>query len=391
MKIGVDLRGLNYKHITGVNTYTLHFLKELYNVKLENPEIKITGVGLAKKKLDQICKDFSFINDLIDESIEINEYLKLPNLFNNGKLVNMIFLIKMVRNQNLDSNKVRKFDFFFLPQPKPFLTNPQTKLIVIFHDLFGISGVNTTSIRQRLIENIFVYKQLANRSEQIVVNSYSTANDTSNKLNINKSKIKLTYPALPYLEPTEKNISKPFEVVDGDYIVAISGIEPRKNWLNLVKAHNYLQNKHSDYNLKLVLIGRVVNNSYFNQLLRFINEQNVKGVIFKIDTLNHEKMLYIKNSIFTVYPSFWEGFGFPILESFKQKKPVVTSKISSMPELAKDSGVYVNPLNYKEIAAGIYLLFKDVEFRKKLTKETTKNLNYFNWSELHDRIVKIVS
>jgi len=380
-KVAIDLRGLNYKHFNGVNTYTLLFLNTLYAIKQNSP-FSLTAIGLEEGSYKNLTQNYSFTKDLFDQRIPTSEYLNIPSFSN--QQITAYLLFKLIFNQNLRTKKALKFNKVILVQPKILNFHPGSQVLTIFHDIFGILGYNTTGFKQKIVENKTVFKSLVKTSNQVWGNSISTCNDVQDYLGAKQDQIKLVYPFLP-----QKPTQKPNKHKKKQYL-AISGIEPRKNWYNLILAHHFCCLNYQDFDLELILVGRVVNQKYFNKLQRLIQKKSINRVKFVIDASQEQKDKLLSQSQFTIYPSLWEGFGFPILESLAYNKPVITSKISSMPELAKDSGVYVNPLNPKEIAVGIYLLHQDKKYYKNLAKNCPKNLKFFDQSELQNCIQKFL-
>jgi glycosyltransferase involved in cell wall biosynthesis len=98
----------------------------------------------------------------------------------------------------------------------------------------------------------------------------------------------------------------------------------------------------------------------------------------------------LQNCLFLAYPSFYEGFGFPILEAQRHSKIVLTSRVSSMPEIGKDACLYINPFDYKDIANGFLILTKDPVFAQSLTDNIPKNANSYGWEELQNGLEKIL-
>lgn len=394
MNIGVDLRGLNYMPLTGINTYTVHFLYCLNNIKQRHPNICFTAIGLRSDIYCKVSKEYPFICKLFDTSITTSQYfgfqkLDIPQLF-----LSMFTIIVMRITKNLNYSKCANFDLVLQPQPKPLLKNKETKLLVIFHDIYGVIDGSTMNFRQKLLENAYNYRLMANASYTIFANSISTALDLKNLLNVEMSKIQLVYPAKPiwslfsYKQARIKQAR--LIVIPGKYMLCVSGIEPRKNWINILKAFKHNQQKNNNFAYHLILAGRIVDRKYYNTLVSLIKSLNIKNVIFYFDLNEEEKCNLYKNCDFLLYPSFYEGFGFPIIEAFKYKKPVITSKISSMPEIAKNSGLYVNPLNYLEIANAIEILQKDRKFYKQLVNSIDTDEIKYTWSELEIALEKML-
>ena len=175
------------------------------------------------------------------------------------------------------------------------------------------------------------------------------------------------------------------------YILALSGIEKRKNWHNLLLAYKVLITQQLT-TIPLVLAGRIVDLNYYQELQNLVRQLNLdKQVQWVIDPDENQKAQLLQNCLFLAYPSFYEGFGFPILEAFYYGKTVLTSRISSMPEIAKDAAVYVNPLNYLDIARGLQILLHNQSLRTTLENNTAKNLAQFSWQELRLAILRVLN
>jgi glycosyltransferase involved in cell wall biosynthesis len=390
--VAIDLRLLNYQHITGVSIYTLHLLEQLWLLKTQkgHKNLKIYAIGLKPLRLVELEARFTFLKELFEQNIPLHIYLRYNHL-TNSRLISFILLLKARLQTNLDHPKIQPYDYLILPQPRILPKHPNTKVITVFHDLYSILDKSNLTLVQKLLENKHNYGFLLKNSTEVWAVSLATCLDLQKILSSQPEKIKLVYSGMPDLSRLGKNdIQHPVSTTlpKIDYMLAISGIETRKNWYNLLLAHKYLQATYSDYNTNLVLAGKVVDKKYFAQLKKLIRNQNIRGVEWFLDVGEVEKSELLKNCKFVVYPSLYEGFGFPILEAFKYHKPVITSKISSMPEVAKDSALYINPLNFFDIARAIYILLKDKELFSRLESKTTTNVDYFSWSELGDKLQK---
>lgn len=384
MKIGIDLRSLNYAKYTGINANCIHILGCLSKLQsTPNTKIEFIGIGLKKTRLIELRKEFSLFNTLFSSHRTLEEYNNL-NL-KNTKLLEIILTGQIYFNNSLDSYSIEFFNYIIQPQPRLLRLHKDTKLISFFHDVYGL---NEGKLRlNKILINKRSWKLIANRCDQIVTNSRSTSVDLVNVLGVEVRKLKLIYPGIPNLnlfrdeKHSEIIIDQKINQLETPYILAISGIEPRKNWHNLLLAFKELQSKN-DYNKKLVLVGTVVDQRYYNYLLRLIKNHNINNIEWCIEPIDSVKYEFIKNCEFMVYPSFYEGFGFPILEAQQYAKNILTSKNSSLLEV-NSNYISVNPNNYQSIASGILALGKS-EFVKSTTE--------YCWDELelyfHNMLIK---
>jgi glycosyltransferase involved in cell wall biosynthesis len=417
MIFGLDLRGLNYKPRTGVNTYTLHLLFQLYKLKqtqktIQNQPLKFVAVGLRPERWLELKKEFRFLEDLLDEQIPLVEFLGWPDFLNYPKLLNVWLAIKayfglsltLQRPRQSKPNHLFPFDWLICPQPKPLSFNLNTKMLLVVHDIYAPLDNRGLLLFESLRENKRVYQNILNSATKIWASSYSTAHDLVQNFQILDTKIKLVYPALPIWDELVNNqgcsdldrtstavslkatagstrsIDSVAQLHNSTYILALSGIEPRKNWHNLLRAFQILQRQNPD--IKLVLAGTVVNPNYFQNLQLMIQDLCLRNVIWVLNPDEPSKADLIKNCLFVAYPSLYEGFGFPILEAFKFGKSVLCGKVSSMPELAQQAGLFCNPLDIQDLAAGLSVLVQDTAFRQKLEQHTKSILSRFSWDEV---------
>jgi len=138
--------------------------------------------------------------------------------------------------------------------------------------------------------------------------------------------------------------------IEGDYILCVSSIQPRKNLSRLVRAYESLRNKRGPGKLpKLVLVGKCA--WLYDETLRSIEEGRMKDSIILTGYVPQSDLpaLY-SGSICFVYPSYFEGFGLPPLEAMKCGTPVIAGNRTSLPEVVGDAAMLVNPENVFDIA-----------------------------------------
>ncbi len=379
MTIIVDLRCLNYKPITGVNAYCIRFLHCLYINKNKYSQFKILGLGLHKNRQIELNKDFYFFEMLFEGHLTLGEYLNTST--KNSRLNEIKTIGSLYTKKNINSSKVKFFDLLLLPQPRPILKHPNTKLITVVHDIFSILD-RSSNLTQKIIYSKTTLNKILSESQKTIVNSMATGYDIQ-KYFKNKSQINLVYPSLPKLSEistkvflTEGEVGKYLKkITKKPFILALSGIEKRKNWLNLIKAYNILAQKNQE-SPSLILAGTIVDQKYYKQILNLIQKLNLKSIIWFLNPTEEEKEFLLKNCCLFVYPSIYEGFGFPILEALQFETKVLTSSISSMPEVGGQNCKYINPFNPLDIFFGIV---------NNLNKEKTREQNCvvkFDWLEL---------
>ncbi len=165
------------------------------------------------------------------------------------------------------------------------------------------------------------------------------------------------------------------------YILYIGRLETKKNVQGLIKAFNLFKKRYKVLH-KLVLVGP---RGYGYGSLRFNNDIIKKGYVSE-----QEKSELLNNADIFVLPSFYEGFGMPILEAQAVKCPIITSNISSMPEIAGQGAVFVEPRNTEQIAESMYKIISDQELRNDLINKGYENIKRFSWQKCAQETLKVL-
>ncbi len=172
----------------------------------------------------------------------------------------------------------------------------------------------------------------------------------------------------------DNNISYDFSQ---PYLLFVSTIEPRKNIGAIISAFNLLK---SEYKIphNLVLIGQ--KGWKYEPIFQEIEDSPWKENIYHLDYLSDElvALFYSRADVF-VYPSHYEGFGLPVLEAMTLGAPVVTSSTSSLPEVAGDAALLVNPSDVEEQAHAILQIISDSKFRNDLITKGKARATLFSW------------
>jgi glycosyltransferase involved in cell wall biosynthesis len=190
----------------------------------------------------------------------------------------------------------------------------------------------------------------------------------------------------------QDNILQIYQLVKGDYFIFVGNIEPKKNIKRLIQA--YLV---SNVSQKLIIVGSKAWKSeeeltQLNQI-RQREQANRKGnmasQIKLMEYLPQEEMItLLANARALLFPSLYEGFGLPVLEAMQLGVPVLTSNTSSLPEVAGDAALYVNPYSVEEISLGIHKLSTDDEICQQLSQKGIKRATEFNVASYQKRMVE---
>lgn len=225
----------------------------------------------------------------------------------------------------------------------------------------------------------------ARRGQQVIAVSESTRQDIINLLHIPDNRVRVIYSGIdadrfhPVRDESWKSIiEQKYGVRSGAYILYVGGIHPRKNVTSLVKAFSILKERGLEQ--KLLLAGGMLFGN--NELMVTISQLGLDGEIVLAGQVpdNELPTLYSNASVF-VYPSFYEGFGFPVLEAMACGTPVVTSTTSSLPEVAGEAALMADPNNIADIADKIWVVLTDSALRERMRVNGLSHASKFTWDE----------
>lgn len=365
MKIGIDIRMLSEGKRTGVEGYTLNLLTNLFKFDKEN-QYKLFFNSFRGPSFD-IDKAFDFPN------VEIKK-TKIPN-----KLLNLSFVL-------LNYPKISKIldcDIFFAPNISFYSLEKDCKNIITFHDLAFSHYSHFYSIKRRLWHRVVNPQKLARENDHIIAVSKATKDDLISTYNISKDKIKVIYSGLDEnLKISSDNVKleeirKKYRLPQ-DFILSLGSIEPRKNIVGLISAYEKLRDEDK-IDKKLVIAGEKA--WCYKEIFKAWEKSKYKDDIVFPGFIEEEDKAYLYNlSKLFVYPSFYEGFGFPALEAMACGVPVVTSFISSLPEVCSGAALLIDPYNIDDLALGIYNGVVDKDLRRRLIEKGLERVKDFKWS-----------
>jgi glycosyltransferase involved in cell wall biosynthesis len=222
----------------------------------------------------------------------------------------------------------------------------------------------------------------AKRSDRILTVSESSKRDIIHYFNVDPEKIVVVYNALDErfsVEPTAEEIARVRErfQLDHGFVLYVGNIKPHKNLVRLIEAFDGLRREGFE-ELKLLIIGDEI--SKWPALRRAVHRLKLHKHVRFLGFQSDETLasLYRLAAVF-VFPSLYEGFGLPPLEAMASGTPVVTSNVSSLPEVAGDAAVLVNPYDAIDIKDGIKRVLTDPELREDLRRKGLQRAREFSW------------
>ncbi len=270
-----------------------------------------------------------------------------------------------------------------------FLTLPifkKGKLVVTVHDFipFIFPKYFPRGIRGEI--KWLIQKNLLKRCDAVITDSESSKKDILKFTGIDSSKVKVAYLAVDKdfkkLPDKEKQETKLKYKLPENFLLYVGDVTWNKNLPRLIEAVEKLD-------IPLVLVGKALANDNFdknnpwNRDLSVVKDKikgNKKIMVLGFVDKNDLVGLYNLAKVF-VMPSFYEGFGFPILEAMSCGCPVVTSKTGSIPEVGGESVYYVDPYNTEDITKGILKIYSDKALQEKLSQKGVIQAKNFSWEK----------
>ncbi|MBO1059171.1 MAG: glycosyltransferase family 4 protein [Dolichospermum sp. JUN01] len=262
-----------------------------------------------------------------------------------------------------------KSQLLFSPIPEaPLYTN--CRFIVTAFDMIPLRFPNRLS--PLTTYHKYYTPEVFKQAEHIICISESTANDIIQFYQIPSHKI------TPILLAGDNSHFQFLNLPTRNYFLYVGRQDPYKNLQRLITAFSALPNRN-DY--ELWLAGPY--DQRYSPLLEIQTQE--LGISHLVKFLNYvsydELPIIINQAIALVFPSLWEGFGLPVLEAMACGTPVITSNISSLPEVAGDAAILINPYNPGEITAAMTTIINDSETRKQLVEKGLKRANQFSWEK----------
>ncbi len=274
----------------------------------------------------------------------------------------------------------RGVDVFFAPTSYiiPAFLPKKIASVITVHDLIAFLHPALHQAKATILEKLF-FKMALSRARHVFTPSRNTKHDLVKLFKCPSGKITVTPLGVSSDFFTEsqnlKTIKEKYNLPD-EFVLAVSGLEPRKNVGALISA---VEKISADFpKLKLVIVGGLGWKSA--DLQEKIS--NKKNTITHIENCPPAELpaFYRLAKVF-VYPSLYEGFGLPPLEAMASGCPVICSNNSSLPEVCGDAAIMIDPNNTNELANSIKKILTDNELRQELAKKGRERARGFTWQE----------
>lgn len=252
--------------------------------------------------------------------------------------------------------------------------------IAVFHDLnFEHYPKDIPFFNRKYYRHYF--PKFAHKAKRIVTVSEFSKKDIINLYDVPAGKISVVYNGanegfVPVGDSVKKAIREK-HTGGCPYFLFVGSLHPRKNLVRLFQAFDYFKKQHKT-DIRLLVIG---SRQYWTSEIEnaYNGMQNKEEVIFGGRQPAEELHKIVASALAMAYVSYFEGFGIPIIEGYRCDTPVITSNVTSMPEVAGDAAVLVDPFSVKSIAEGLEKVAFDPELRARLVEKGRERRQLFTW------------
>ena len=285
--------------------------------------------------------------------------------------------------------KKERIDLFISPDGWICL-NTKVKTINVIHDL-NFEHYPSFIPFLTLQYYLHFFPRFAKKADKLITVSQFSRTDLYNLYHIDKEHIEVIYNAASddFFEIDEKTKRETVQRLTNGipYFVFVGSAHKRKNVERLMRAFDQFREKHAGF--KFVFAGST---KYWDEdIKKTYNNLKYKSDIVHTGYLSTADMnCVVSSALALVYPSLFEGFGVPIVEGFAAHVPVITSNVSSMPEVAGNAALLVNPFSVIEIMEAMERMAIDESFRKKLIQLGTERVQNFSWDKSAQRFWNVI-
>ena len=275
--------------------------------------------------------------------------------------------------------------------PVEFVKNPNIKWVVTIHDIAFLYYKTDYSFFDRFI-HFQKIRYSCQKADVVIAVSEYTKIDICKKFNLPPEKIEVVYQTVndsfkkTYTKVDFQQVVNLYQIPN-QYFLSVGSITARKNLLSALKAWKSLP---IEYQWPFLIIGKP-NLKYFKLIkeeLDLFKEIYSNKIMFRNVANEHLPIVYQNAEVF-IYPSYFEGFGIPVLEALYSGIPVITSKTTSLPEVGGPGAYLVDPANYEEIREGILFFMQNKEQREHAVNKGLEHVKKFDAQVVNDKLVNI--
>ncbi|PYU33756.1 MAG: hypothetical protein DMG31_08220 [Acidobacteria bacterium] len=358
MRVAIDIRRAGDY---GLGTYIRNIVNQLARMD-DNSRYLLIGERRHMAEFDPLPDNF-----------ELLEYAHQPGTFRTH-----LHLPWLLRKRRVD---ILHMPWFYAPAIVP------SRLLITVHDLSDVLAPPVGASPPVQTGRLFFARRALNRADHIFAVSHASKRDLARFFHIPESKITVVYDAVDerFLnEPLPADADRILErhAVNSPYVLYAGNIRPQKNLPRLIEAFAVakaeLRGNPEFEQLKLLVIGEALNRHA--DLRRAVVRARVREDVRFLGFVPGPVLrVFYSRALAFLFPSLYEGFGLPPLEAMAHGTPVLTSNVSSLPEVFQDAALLVNPENVFDIARGIRQILTDNALRQTLRRRGYERARMYSW------------
>ncbi len=360
MHIGIDGNEANVENLVGVSVYTQNLLTHFQKKAGASTQFTVFLRSKPKSHLPPINKFFNY--QVVSPSFLFSQ-ITLP-------------LALMKRDD---------IDVFFSPAHYAPRISPAPTVVTV-HDL-SYFYYPQEFLKKDLYQLMRWTGYSVKKASKVICVSQETKKDLIKYYKTPEEKIEVIYNGYEKRADKSIGLSKKFKLKKVKYLLYVGTLQPRKNIQTLIRAFEQFQKENLDF--KLAIVGKKgwLYDEIFNLVKRLGLQDKVVFTGFVSDQELHG--LY-KNAFCFILPSFYEGFGIPMLEAMDRGLPVIAAGSSALPEVGGDACLYFDPYTVGTLVRLLNRLKKDGALRKSMIEKGKKRIKLFSWKKSAAETLKVI-
>lgn len=371
MKIGINALSLTRPKV-GVHNYIVNLVNAILQEDTENEYVVFVTP------------------DMKDEFVAQDSLCEIPV----SRAPKLRFIIRVLKEQFLIPSLLKKYEidvYHCLDHVIPIFRSVKHAVVTV-HDLSSVNQYEMHSWGNRIYFPNFLGASI-NKSEKVVCVSEQTMKDVMRTFGVEKQRVAVIYHGIdqPWSSVQSFGNSETRETlarygIDTEYFLFVGTLEPRKNILTLIRSFNELNDLKRDY--KLVITGK--KGWYYSRIFDLVKELALEDLVIFTGYVPDEELLELyQNAKLFIYPSYYEGFGFPPLEAMACGTPTIVSDTPALAEVVGDSALKVKPDNVLELKQAITTIIMNPGLESELARKGRDRSKRFRWRKSAQEMINL--
>lgn len=260
--------------------------------------------------------------------------------------------------------------------------------VVMIHDL-SFEHIPETFKRRSWMQMRLTVRRTARSASHVLTDSEYSRQDILRTYGLPPERVTTTpLAASSWFKPVNDSRVLDKYGISGNYILAVGSIQPRKNIARLIRGYTRMFSQHPDNAPRLVIVGKRA--WLFEDTIRAAAVSDVNNkILFTGYVPDSDLAALYTGALCFAYPSFFEGFGIPLLEAMRCGTPTITSDRTCFPEVVGDASLIIDPFDEQSIADGLWRMISDAALREQLRSRGFVQSSLFDWRDTARRTLDV--